>query len=96
MYAYACRNQKPALPDAELSVPLRTELVLFMYREALERVPFFCGKDPLFIADVVSRLKLQYFSPVSEGRVGDHWVLLLPPVAALGRGKWLLDLGVVH
>jgi hypothetical protein len=45
-------------------VPLRTELVLFMYRDALERVPFFQGKDPLFIADVVSHLKLQYFSPV--------------------------------
>jgi hypothetical protein len=52
-------------------VPLRTELVLFMYRDALERVPFFQGKDPLFIADVVSHLKLQYFSPVgTQGVVG--------------------------
>lgn len=45
-------------------MPLHTELVLFMHRDSLERVPFFQGKDLLFIADVVSHLRLQYFSPV--------------------------------
>lgn len=52
-----------AVMPAELSVPLRTELVLYLHRDALERVPFFHGKDPLFISDVVACLKLQHFAP---------------------------------
>ncbi|GMH40004.1 hypothetical protein BSKO_07908 [Bryopsis sp. KO-2023] len=47
----------------ELSLPLRTEVVLYLYREALERLPFFQGKDPQFIVHIVTSLKLEYYAP---------------------------------
>lgn len=48
-----------------LSAPLKTELVLFLYRDVLRRVPFFKGKDTQFITSVITHLHLDYFSAVS-------------------------------
>jgi hypothetical protein len=54
---------------AELSAPLRTELVLALHRDALQAVPLLLGAhDPLQLADVVARLQLQTFAP------GEHQV----------------------
>ncbi|CAD7701983.1 unnamed protein product, partial [Ostreobium quekettii] len=47
----------------EMSVPLRTEMVMFLYREALQKLPFFQGKDPQFIVHIVTALKLEYYTP---------------------------------
>jgi hypothetical protein len=51
-------------PAAELSVPLRTEVILYLYRDTVEKVPFFHGKEPQFLADLVTCLRLEYFAPV--------------------------------
>ena len=51
---------------SELSLPLRTELVLYLYREALEKLPFFQKKDPQFIVHIVTSLKLEYYAPVGR------------------------------
>lgn len=53
---------------AELSLPLRTELILYLYRDILGGVPFFKGKDPQFIVRIVPLLKLEYYGPVSFNR----------------------------
>ena len=47
-------------------MPLRTELVLYLYRDALRRLPFFRNKDAQFIASVVPHLHLDQFSKVSR------------------------------
>lgn len=52
-----------------LSSSLRTEVVLFMYREALEGVPFFRGKHPQFITSLVTYLKLEYYCPVGKNMI---------------------------
>lgn len=41
------------------------QVVLHLYQEALEKVPFFRGQHPQFITSVVTFLKLEYYSPVS-------------------------------
>lgn len=68
-----CLPACPA-PASGLSAPLKTELVLFLYRDVLRRVPFFRGKSTLFIASVVPHLHLDYFSAVrassSKGSAG--------------------------
>lgn len=40
------------------------QLVLHIYQEALEKVPFFRDRHPSFTTHVVSCLRLQYFAPV--------------------------------
>lgn len=50
---------------AGMSTALKTEVVLFLYRDTLEKVPFFRGKHPHFIAAVVTYLKMEYYGPVS-------------------------------
>eukprot|EP00210_Caulerpa_lentillifera_P001188 g1144.t1 len=59
----------------ELSLPLRTELTLYLYRDILAGVPFFRGKDPQFIVRVVPLLKLEYYGPgevvIRQGDPGD-------------------------
>ncbi|GAX74590.1 hypothetical protein CEUSTIGMA_g2038.t1 [Chlamydomonas eustigma] len=59
---------------AGLSVGLRMQVVMHLYREALERVPLFQGKPPQFITSLVTYLKLEYYSPgdivVRQGEVG--------------------------
>jgi len=75
-YGAAARHQ--VLEDHDviqhLSAPLQTELMLFLYRNTLERVPFFQGQDPHFITAVVNRLQLEYFAEgdvvVAEGDFG--------------------------
>jgi hypothetical protein len=52
------------LPAAELSVPLRTELVLYLYRSTIRHINWFKGKDRLFTATIVPRLNVEYFAPV--------------------------------
>lgn len=52
---------------AGMSTALRTEVVLFLYRDTLEKVPFFKGKHTRFIAAVVTYLKMEYYGPVSLG-----------------------------
>ena len=72
----SCLLQPPPTAAAvltELSVPLRTELMLFLHRDALERVPFFQGHDPLFITDVVAVLQLQHFAPGGQGKGESGW-----------------------
>uniref|UniRef100_A0A061QTN1 Potassium sodium hyperpolarization-activated cyclic nucleotide-gated channel protein n=1 Tax=Tetraselmis sp. GSL018 TaxID=582737 RepID=A0A061QTN1_9CHLO len=57
----------------QLSTPLRTELLLFLYRNTLEKVPFFQGQDPQFVTSLVSKLQIEYYA---EGDIvlkeGDH------------------------
>mmetsp|Transcript_40406 Transcript_40406/g.114405 ORF Transcript_40406/g.114405 Transcript_40406/m.114405 type:complete len:993 (-) Transcript_40406:789-3767(-) len=59
----------------QLSTPLRTELLLFLYRGTLEKVPFFKGQDPQFITSLVSKLRLEYYAEgdivVREGDLGN-------------------------
>ena len=52
---------------AGLSMGLRMQVVMYLYREALDRVPLFKGKPPQFITSLVTFLKLEYYSP---GRCG--------------------------
>lgn len=46
-----------------LNSALRTEMVLYMYHDAVSRVPFFHGKHPHFIASLVTKLKPEMYSP---------------------------------
>jgi voltage-gated potassium channel len=46
-----------------LNGALRTEMVLYMYQDAVARVPFFHGKHPHFIAALVLKLKPETYSP---------------------------------
>lgn len=60
---------------AGLSASLRTQLVLHLYSEALEKVPFFKGQHPHFITSVVTFLQLEYYAPgdfvVRQGNISD-------------------------
>jgi hypothetical protein len=52
-------------------------VVLHLYQEAVEKVPFFRYKPTQFITSVVTYLKLEYYAPVSgweggrEGALGE-------------------------
>jgi hypothetical protein len=43
---------------------LCAQVVLHLYQEAVEKVPFFSGRNPHFITSVVTYLRLEYYSPV--------------------------------
>ncbi len=58
------RRRFEAPLHTELSLPLRTELILYLYRDILGGVPFFKGKDPQFIVRIVPLLRLEYYGPV--------------------------------
>jgi hypothetical protein len=47
-----------------LSSSLRNKTVMFLYKDAVEKVPFFRNKHPQFIASIVTCLKLEYYAPV--------------------------------
>jgi hypothetical protein len=49
---------------AGLSATLKEQVVLHLYREAVERVPVFRQKGSQFIAEVVTCLKCEYYTPV--------------------------------
>lgn len=51
---------------AELSTPLRTELLLYLHRHLFKRLNFLRDKDGVFAAAVLSRLSVEYFAPVSQ------------------------------
>ena len=54
----------PPTPPIELSAPLRTELLLALHHEALQRVPFLGDRqDPAVRADLAAALKLPAFAP---------------------------------
>ena len=40
------------------------KVVLHLYQEAVEKVPFFANKPTQFITSVVTYLKLEYYAPV--------------------------------
>ena len=48
---------------AGLSMSLRMQVAMHLYREALEKVPLFKGRPPQFITSLVTYLKLEYYSP---------------------------------
>ncbi|GMH39840.1 LOW QUALITY PROTEIN: hypothetical protein BSKO_07744 [Bryopsis sp. KO-2023] len=59
-----------------LSSQLQQEVLLYLYRETLEKVPFFRGKHPQFITMLVQHLKLEFCAPgeyvVREGDIGSE------------------------
>eukprot|EP00775_Hariotina_reticulata_P011835 gene11835-11979_t len=65
---------------AGLSSSLRMQVVLHLYQEAVEKVPFFSGRNPHFITSVVTYLRLEYYSPgdivVRQGDYGDRMYFL--------------------
>jgi CRP-like cAMP-binding protein len=60
---------------AELSSPLRNELVLFLFSGVLERLPFFHSKRPSFTAAIATHLRLEYAEPgeviMRQGELGE-------------------------
>lgn len=60
-------GRKVGMNDGEIlsTLPsnLRTELVLFLYRNTLRKVPFFDDKAPQFIAELVTVMKIEFYSP---------------------------------
>jgi hypothetical protein len=46
----------------ELSGSLEQAVVLHIFKDTLERVPFFCNKHPQFISQIVSYLNLELYS----------------------------------
>mmetsp|Transcript_38000 Transcript_38000/g.107336 ORF Transcript_38000/g.107336 Transcript_38000/m.107336 type:complete len:631 (-) Transcript_38000:186-2078(-) len=76
-YSVAARHQ--CLDDHTLldglSSPLKTELLLFLYRNTLEKVPFFQGQDPKLITSLVAKLKMEYYAEgdivTAEGDYGE-------------------------
>lgn len=52
------------------------QVVLHLYQETLERVPFFRGQHPQFITSVVTFMKLEFYAPgdivVRQGDVGSE------------------------
>jgi hypothetical protein len=66
--AHACFHALPAC--------LACQVVLHLYKEALEKVPFFRGKHPQFITTLITYLKLEYYSPgdviVRQGDMGNE------------------------
>eukprot|EP00191_Tetraselmis_sp_GSL018_P005589 CAMPEP_0177605304 /NCGR_PEP_ID=MMETSP0419_2-20121207/16627_1 /TAXON_ID=582737 /ORGANISM="Tetraselmis sp., Strain GSL018" /LENGTH=989 /DNA_ID=CAMNT_0019099439 /DNA_START=131 /DNA_END=3101 /DNA_ORIENTATION=+ len=75
-YALAAQHQQCEDEELlkQLSTPLRTELLLYLYRNALESVSFFKGQDPVFITSLVYKLRLEYYAEddivVQEGDLG--------------------------
>lgn len=78
-------------------------MVLHLYREALEKVPFFKGKHPQFITSLVTYLKLEYYSPgeCMAGRLtGKKHVFQLEcmcgccGVGVPSQGKWITGAAV--
>lgn len=63
-----------------LSASLRTQIVLHLYAEALEKVPFFRGQHPQFITSIVTALQLEFYAPgdivVRQGDMGDAMYFL--------------------
>ena len=48
-----------------MSAHVLFQVVLHLYQEDVERVPFFRDKPVQFITSVVTYLKLEYYAPVS-------------------------------
>lgn len=83
---------------AGLSANLRTQVVLHLYQEALEKVPFFRGRPPQFITSIVTVLQLEYYAPgdivVRQGDVGDTMYFLakgsLEVSSEVQQAGWML------
>jgi hypothetical protein len=56
---------------AELSVPLRAEMTLFLNSSLVQRMTWFDDKDDAFVAAILPKLDVEYFAPVSLG--GAAW-----------------------
>ncbi len=55
---------------------LRTEVVMFLYKDAMEKLPFLQNKPKAFLTQLVAQLKLEYYSPgVNSGCMQPFWVL---------------------
>ncbi|XP_077512999.1 potassium/sodium hyperpolarization-activated cyclic nucleotide-gated channel 4-like [Amblyomma americanum] len=65
---------------ASLSDPLREEIVNHSIRTTVRTVPFFAQSEPTFVADLVSRLRHEFFQPgdviVQQGTVGHKMYFL--------------------
>eukprot|EP00798_Chlamydomonas_sp_ICE-L_P021561 gene21561-28554_t len=59
---------------AVLPTNLQILVVLHMHRDAVESVPFFKGKHPKFIAELVTKLKLEFYSPGACCSSMDHFL----------------------
>ncbi|KAK3269445.1 hypothetical protein CYMTET_22114 [Cymbomonas tetramitiformis] len=74
-----------------LSTSLKSELVLFIYRDMVESVPFFHNKHPQFITSVVLNLKLEIFAPgdgiASAGENGNHMYFIMNGTVTVRRQK---------
>jgi H+/Cl- antiporter ClcA len=86
-----------------LCLLLLLQVVLHLYQEALEKVPFFRGQHPQFITSVVTFLKLEYYAPVSAFTSGMGcwrwwlwWLLLLLLLLLLLRLSSLQHSGMLE
>jgi hypothetical protein len=59
--AHGCLVRLQAAILDALSPALRSQVVLHIYKSALECVPFFKGKPAAFLESVVTLLKLEYY-----------------------------------
>lgn len=48
---------------AGLPNKLRTDVILFLFRETLEKVQYFESKAPQFIAELVMMMKIEFYAP---------------------------------
>jgi voltage-gated potassium channel len=77
-YEYMWERHRSILSDevvGDLPHTLRVEVGLFLNREIIEKVSFFCNTSELFIREIIEELELATFLPndfiIKEGEFGD-------------------------
>mmetsp|Transcript_18439 Transcript_18439/g.39934 ORF Transcript_18439/g.39934 Transcript_18439/m.39934 type:complete len:750 (-) Transcript_18439:98-2347(-) len=75
----------------EVGSALRTEILLHLERDLIEKIPFFDGKVPQFVADSISMLQPMVFQVgdiiVREGSQADEMYFLISGRAAVFSGE---------
>ena len=85
-YEYLWINQKhfgsaSLLKDGDMSVSLRREITLFLYKDVVRKVPFFAeSEDDYFLARVCDHLREKIYMPgeyiIREGEIGSEMYIL--------------------
>jgi hypothetical protein len=67
---------------------LRTNLVMHLYRRAVEKVPLFRNKEPQLITAIVTCLRLEYYAPVREHMMRRQDKSIRPCATPCQRAPW--------
>lgn len=64
-YSYVVMKELDADSEIIGGLPskLRTQIILFLFRDTLAKVLYFENKPPQFIAEIVMMMKIEFYSP---------------------------------